>query len=145
MSHATLATYLPSNVPFHRKALHILSIAWMHSLGKTNAPHQKFVIPAMIVEIRTCLPAKDKYFDVQALSFDLICCSIGSQLDMESFLELRGRPRYQIGSDSTGIPDAAFMDSVSASVRPEGKKHNLSMLMERPEKASKSRRTLSTP
>lgn len=61
----------------------------MHSLGRMNAPLQKFVMPAMTVEIKTCLPAKDKYLLVQALIFDLR----GSQLAMESFLVLSGSPR----------------------------------------------------
>ena len=117
----------------------------MHSLGKTNAPHQKFVIPAMTVDISTCRPAKDRYFDVHALIFDLICCIIGSHWVIESFLEFRGRPRYRTGNEPSEIPDTAMMDSVSASVNPLVKMEDFAMLMERPERASKSLSTWSTP
>lgn len=145
LSHATLATYLPSSVPFHIKALHILSIAWMTSLGKTNAAHQKFVIPAMTVDKSTCLPAKDKYFDVHELIFGLTCCRRGSQLAVDNFLELSGRPRYRMGREPTGIPVMETMEVVSSSDNPLGKKHDFSTLMASPEKALNSSRTWRTP
>ena len=50
-----------------------------------------------------------------------------------------------MGRDPAGIPDAVVIESVSSSVKPLGKKQDLSTLMARPEKASKSRRTWSTP
>ena len=145
LSQATLATYLPSRVPFQRNALHILSIAWIHSFGKTKAPHQKFVMPVMTVEMSTCLPAKDKYFDVHEFILDLDCCRSGSQLAIESFLELNGRPRYRTRREPTGMPVVETMEVVSSSVNPLGKKQDFSTLMASPEKALNSSKTWRTP
>lgn len=58
---------------------------------------------------------------------------------------MSGRPKYLIGNEPIGMPDAVLIASVSAAVRPEGKMFDFSMLIERPERASKSRRTWSTP
>ncbi|XP_013637196.1 PREDICTED: uncharacterized protein LOC106342725 isoform X2 [Brassica oleracea var. oleracea] len=69
----------------------------------------------------------------------------GSQLAVDNFLELSGRPRYRMGREPTGIPVVETMEVVSSSDNPLGKKHAFSTLMASPEKALNSSRTWRTP
>lgn len=92
-SQLTFALNLPSKVPFQRYALHIEPILIMHSRGRIKAADQKFVMPLITVFKRTCLPAKERYFDVQELIFLLMFCRRGSQSRRESFFVHKGRPR----------------------------------------------------
>lgn len=113
----------------------------MHSLGRIKAPLQKLVMPLITVEIRTCLPANDTYFEVHELIFDLICCRRGSQLARESFRVFSGKPRYRMGKEPAGIPLVETIVSISGSVKPLEKKQDFSTLTERPENALNSSRT----
>ena len=79
VSHATLAEWLPSAEPCHKKEPQRESIFLMHALGSTKVDDQKLVIPAMTVLIINSLPANDNALELQESIFPLMCCSRGEQ------------------------------------------------------------------
>lgn len=76
----------------------------MHALGRIKAEHQKVVIPDITVLMSRSLPENDSVFIDQEENLDFICCSRTLQLERDSFLELRGTPKYRKGKLPHDIP-----------------------------------------
>ena len=121
VSQATLAEFLESVSPFHKKVLHKEFIFFMQALGSMKEEHQNVVIPDITVFVSNKRPEKDKVFTDQELNFAFTCCSRVSQPAMESFLEFKGTPRYRNGSDPHDMPVEAWIISISACSIPEAK------------------------
>ena len=119
VSHETLAEWWPSRFPFQRNWLHIELILLMQAFGRMKAEHQKVLIPAITVFMNSCLPANERVFTDQDENLFFICWIRGWQFGKESFLELRGSPKYQKGSVPLIMPVEAWIVSVSCSVKPD--------------------------
>lgn len=81
MSHATLAEWLPSELPCHKKLLQREFILSIQALGIINVEVQKLVIPSMTVLISRSLPAYDSARELQELTFPFICCIRGRSVE----------------------------------------------------------------
>lgn len=81
VSHATLAEWLPSELPCHKKLLQREFILSIQALGIINVEVQKLVIPSMTVLISRSLPAYDSARELQELTFPFICCIRGRSVE----------------------------------------------------------------
>jgi len=104
MSHATSAFPLTCVSPFHRNLLHIVSILFRTFFGSRKICDQNPCIEISTLFTNYNLPAYDKNLTVHVVILPSILSIKGWHCPTDSFLELKGTPRYLKGSSSLTKP-----------------------------------------